>query len=171
MATTCVFVTVCVGAKVLVRTVDVEVSPELTFDELLANALELRGVILESFEQRIVTVSMRATLASAFVEISKRTVTVVSRIGAGQFITFNVAPPPPKLKPQPEVVEAEKAAARARSSSLLQSAGRALNALPEKNDVNNRLLSVSLWFNALVDLLEVRSALSTLSGHGGPNLF
>ncbi|KAJ1446869.1 hypothetical protein M885DRAFT_544979, partial [Pelagophyceae sp. CCMP2097] len=94
------------------------------------------------------------TLASAFVEISKRTVTVVSRIGAGQFITFNVAPPPPKLKPQPEVVEAEKAAARARSSSLLQSACRALNALPEKNDVNNRLLSVSLWFNALVDLLE-----------------
>ncbi|KAJ1446975.1 hypothetical protein M885DRAFT_544527 [Pelagophyceae sp. CCMP2097] len=88
---------------------------------------------------------MRATLASAFVEISKPTVT---------FITFNVAPPPPKLKPQPEVVEDEKAPARARSSSLLQSAGCALNALPEKNDMNNILLSVSLWFNALVDLLE-----------------
>mmetsp|Transcript_14298 Transcript_14298/g.49498 ORF Transcript_14298/g.49498 Transcript_14298/m.49498 type:complete len:309 (-) Transcript_14298:598-1524(-) len=154
MATTCVFVTVCVGAKVLVRTVDVEVSPELTFDELLANALELRGVVLESFEQRIVTVSMRATLASAFVEISKRTVTVISRIGAGQFITFNVAPPPPKPMARPEVAKADQAAARARSSYLLQAAGRALIARPEKHDVNNKLLSASLWFNGLVDSFE-----------------
>jgi hypothetical protein len=170
MATTCVFVTVSEGVKTLIRTVDVEVNQKHTFDELLDIVLELKDVALESFDERKVTVTMRATLSSPSVEIGKRTATVASRIGAGHFVAFNVAPPPPKPMARPEVAKADQAAARARSSYLLQAAGRALIARPEKHDVNNKLLSASLWFNGLVDSFEVRSALSTLSCHDGPNV-
>jgi len=154
MATTCVFVTVSEGVKTLIRTVDVEVNQKHTFDELLDIVLELKDVALESFDERKVTVTMRATLSSPSVEIGKRTATVASRIGAGHFVAFNVAPPPPKPMARPEVAKADQAAARARSSYLLQAAGRALIARPEKHDVNNKLLSASLWFNGLVDSFE-----------------
>ncbi|KAJ1446703.1 hypothetical protein M885DRAFT_625026 [Pelagophyceae sp. CCMP2097] len=89
MATTCVFVTVSEGVKTLIRTVDVEVNQKHTFDELLDIVLELKDVVLESFDERKVTVTMRATLSSPSVEIGKRTATVASRIGAGHFVAFN----------------------------------------------------------------------------------
>jgi len=119
MATTCVFVTVSEGVKTLIRTVDVEVNQKHTFDELLDIVLELKDVALESFDERKVTVTMRATLSSPSVEIGKRTATVASRIGAGHFVAFNVAPPPPK--PMASTFCSREAAARTTCSSTVAS--------------------------------------------------
>ena len=153
----CVFVKVLQGTKMLVFSCDVDINEATTFDSLLLLVLGIQGITIESLEKRDVAVTMVGDSRTGFGARPVRDlgVTVASRLAAGHFITFNVAPPPQKkLAPSLQEAEAERAASAARSMSNIMFAGRDLNSLPEKHDASKNLRSEQLWFNALVDYLQ-----------------
>ena len=153
----CVFVKVLQGVKELIFSCDVDINGATTFDSLLLLVLGIQGITIESLEKRDVAVTMVGDPRTGFGARPVRDlgVTVASRLAAGHFITFNVAPPPQKnLAPSLTEAEAERAASAARSTSYLLSAGRGLTSLPEKHDASNNLRSEQLWFNALVEYLQ-----------------
>lgn len=154
MAEECVFVTVLMGVKVLVPSFDYDISVATTFESLLREVLSEAGVEVESLDDRNITVviNTEAKSGQSGRMIRKLGATVMSRLAGGRFITYRLAgAPQEKSPPSTEEKEAERAARAARSLSLLYSAGKALDSLPDKNDETKKLRSEHLWFNYLVD--------------------
>ena len=88
-----VFVFVNEGARTLVSSdVELRKGERLTFDELLKTMLMTHSKIVVRLDEREVTVKMAAKADErGAVRITSAAATVISRLGAGNFIFFNVA--------------------------------------------------------------------------------
>lgn len=151
-----VFVRVKEGARELpCWDVELRRSDELTFEGLLKATLRTHSKDVVRLAEREVTVKMapKADERGA-VCITSAAVTVWSRLGAGNFIFFNVGPLPTEPKLSEEEKETKRREGAERSLSLLMAGGRGLDSLPEKNDASKSQRPESMIFNALVDHCE-----------------
>ena len=111
---TCVFVKVVVGSRVVLKSLDVDVDEATTFESLLKQVIDDEGLEIEVKREVIVTMTADSSMSllSPGRVIRDHRATVASRIAAGRFIEYRVAPPPETPKPTPEEEEAERAMKR-----------------------------------------------------------
>jgi hypothetical protein len=109
MNTSCVFVSVKDGDKLVVPPCDIDITSEATFMTVLPEVLEREGVAMESLATRTVSVTMaeKPGIAAFRQTISNHGATVVSRLaaGAGNNIAYYVQSISLEPKPSPEEEE------------------------------------------------------------------
>jgi hypothetical protein len=161
MNTSCVFVSVKDGVKLVVPPRDVDITSEATFMTVLPEVLEREGVAIESLATRTVSVTMaeKPGIAAFRQTISNHGATVVSRLaaGAGNNIAYYVESISLEPKPSPEEEETTRKEAGRRSLDKLMARGVGELALPESYDNTKKLKPEHLWFNKTLTFLECNS--------------